>query len=366
MLKRLQNELQRRVESNTFRKLAVNDFAFDFYSNDYLGLGRFVAKDANHNESFLSGARLISGNSTSHVCLEDYLSQKSNKEALLFNSGYAANTGVVSTLPGKNDLILFDEHIHASFKDGFRLSLAKSFRFKHNDLDDLTNKIVRYSSDFENIFVVVESLYSMQGDFAPLNDLVKLSKKYNLLLVVDEAHATGIFGKNGLGCLEQQGLLNDVFLSILTFGKGMSAMGAAVLSNSLVKSYLINFSRPFIYTTASSPLIVNDVFNKFNFAKINVLQIELQKNIRYFRKKIGDSFNILSDETSPIQCLTFTNKTNLLRLEGTLQNKGYGVKAIVSPTVPDGQECLRLTFHATNTFEEINGLVEILIESLKK
>jgi 8-amino-7-oxononanoate synthase len=288
----LQNDLQKHFESGLQRTLTVRrPEQIDFTSNDYLGLARSqelytliqerTERISRTNGS--TGSRLLSGNSAYAEETEQKLSGIFRSEAaLLFNSGYSANLAVLSSLPKKDDTILYDELSHASLKDGARLSLAKRYSFRHNDLADLEKKI-KISSG--KVFVVVESIYSMDGDESPIDDLVALRDRDDrIVLVVDEAHSTGIVGPRGGGLAVSKGLEKSIDVRIHTFGKAMGSHGACIAGTGLLRQHLINFARPFIYTTAPSVHSVVSVDCAFDFLEKNIaLQDTLRERIRWYQ-----------------------------------------------------------------------------------
>ena len=244
--KKLINKLNYRKEEGTLRSLSSFEGFIDFFSNDYLG---FSNLDYLHSKIGGSkGSRLISGTSSFVLELEKSLAQKFNSEsALIFNSGFDANLGLLSSVLQRSDIVIYDEFVHASIRDGIRLGNAKSYAFKHNSTLDLRTKLERFG---KGVYVVIESLYSMDGDIAPLNDIVALCNEFEAYLIVDEAHSGGTYGKNGVGLISEFNLDHQIFAKIITFGKAFGCHGAVVLGSNLLIEYLINFSRPFIYTTA--------------------------------------------------------------------------------------------------------------------
>ena len=255
----LQEALQKRISNSSLRKLSVRKNLIDFCSNDYLGFARsteiFEMAKQYSEESFhlngSSGSRLISGNTEIAENLENYLAKfHLSESALLFNSGYDANLGLFSSVLGRNDTVIFDENIHTSVKDGIRLSPAKKVSFRHNDLVQLEAKI---NSAQGNIFVAIESVYSMDGDIAPLKDMAELCQKYTAKLIVDEAHSNGIYGKDGRGMCIDAEVEKKVFARVYTFGKALGCHGAVVCGSEILKEYLINFARSFIYVRGFMP-----------------------------------------------------------------------------------------------------------------
>jgi len=352
---RLRSKLQQREQEGNLRILQSYTNFTDFFSNDYLGFGNIDGSEVIHFKN-TGSSRLIAGTTDLHLALENHCSHLfQGEKALLFNSGYSANLGVLSSIPQKDDIILYDERSHASIKDGVRLSLAKGIKFKHNDLDDLDKKLNIYSA--QSVFVIVESLYSMDGDFAKLHEISEICKKFNAYLVVDEAHSGGVFGKNGSGLCSELNI--QPFLKITTFGKAFGAHGACVVGDSVTIDFLINFSRPFIYTTALSQSAVNQIFKQLKRTDFKDQQEKLQSIITYFNDKFTD-FNIESNSKSPIKSILYKNRSNLRTLEAELHEQKIGIKAIYAPTVPENEERIRISLHAFNTFEEIDELYATL------
>ena len=351
--------LEHRKESGSYRSLSLFQDFIDFYSNDYLGLSRKLKVESQKFDRLgSSGSRLISGNSIEAENCENFLAEFFQAEsALVFNSGYDANLGLFSSVPQKGDTIIYDSLIHASIRDGIRLSHAKSYSFAHNDIILLEKKL---SIAEGTVFVAVESLYSMDGDVCPLDALIVLCKRYDALLIVDEAHAVGVLGEKGKGLAFQK----EVFARVITFGKGYGFHGAAVLGSNDLKNYLINFARSFIYTTALPVQDYRLIQQQIESSTDASLQVALQSNIDYFRAQLN--YQGVSANTSPIQILEVPGVDNALNLAKQLQENNFAVKAILSPTVPEGQERIRICIHAFNTKEEIEKLVSILLPSLRR
>lgn len=358
------SKLQKRIVDGEFRQLHQYDWnKIDFLSNDYLGLAR-MAQDFKPTKSHggSTGSRLISGNSSfkeefEHFLAEFYLGDS----ALFFSSGFDANLAVISSIPQRGDTILYDQLAHASIREGIRLSHAQSFAFKHNDLQDLERLSKKTSGD---IFVVVESVYSMDGDCAPLEQLVAFCHGENRFLIVDEAHGTGILGKNAKGLFETVDH-SKIFARIQTFGKAMGSHGAAVVGSEKLKKFLVNFSRSFIYTTAPSDATVETAWHAHQLLQHNLdLPNILQSKIEYFHSRVQQLriTGILSNPQTPIQQY-LADKRTLQYLEKKLLANDLLVRAIYSPTVPSNKERLRICLHAYNTTEEIDLLLQILSEN---
>lgn len=290
-----------------------------------------------------TGSRLLSGNSALIEDTEKKLADIFQSEAaLLFDSGYSANLAVLSALPQRGDTIIMDELSHASLKDGARLSLATKWNFRHNDLDDLHKKLTSAKGEK---WIVVESLYSMDGDECPRNEIFSIAANFNAHVIMDEAHTTGVHDN-----------VASKHIHIYTFGKAMGVHGACVCSSTEIKNLLVNFSRPFIYTTAPSDHSVISVSCAFDFLKENQhLRRQLQANINYFR-----SVSPLGKSNSQIQVVIIPGHENVLKAASHLQAKGFDVRPILSPTVSAGQERLRICLHAFNTEKEIKGLVDAI------
>jgi 8-amino-7-oxononanoate synthase len=336
-----QHKLLKREEEGTMRSLSLLNGLKDYYSNDYLGLSKLDMTHSSSNGS--TGSRLISGNSTEAIACERFLANWFKTEAaLVFNSGYDANIGFFSSVPQKGDTVIYDEFIHASIRDGIRLSFANHFSFKHNDVADLKKKIASASG---TIFVVVESLYSMDGDMAPLGEITKICKAPHIELIVDEAHACGVFGAHGRGivdCLPEE---SEIFARIITFGKAYGYHGAAVLGSTELKNYLINFARSFIYTTALPPESYVQIQQRVQHESIPERQIKLQKNIAEFLTTFPEN-TFSSEINSPIQVMRIGDVSETKKKTQEFLDKGWAVKAILSPTVPEGMEGIRFCVHA--------------------
>jgi 8-amino-7-oxononanoate synthase len=371
LIPKLHQKLLERAENNSLRKLTVTKGLIDFYSNDYLGLGKSeslstlihqecINQKGNTNGS--TGSRLLSGNSEYALKLEDNLSIlfKSEK-ALLMNSGYNANLSVLASIPQKGDTIIYDELIHASLKDGYRLSFAHRFPFKHNDLADLEAKLKKGKGA---VFIVIESIYSMDGDCAPLKEIVELSTKYGAHIILDEAHSTGTLGLEGNGLACQLNLEQKIFARIYTFGKAMGVHGACVVGSKILIDYLINFARPFIYTTALPLHSLASIHCSFQFLKENIhLQEQLQEQISRFKLGLGEeiitSGNYIESK-SPIQVIKLNNNENVKNASELLKITKLDVRPILYPTVKEGEERLRICLHTYNTHDEIDLLTHTL------
>jgi 8-amino-7-oxononanoate synthase len=299
---------------------------------------------------------LLSGNSADSIDAENAVSKFFDSEsALIFNSGYTANLGIMSCLPQRGDFILYDELVHASIRDGIRLSHAKAISFKHNDTNDLEKQISKISG---TIYIIVESLYSMDGDMAPLKKIIEISKNKDAYLIVDEAHAVGVFGWEGRGIIHGREIIEDVFARIVTFGKAFGFHGAAVLGSDELITYLINYARPFIYTTALPPSDYHIIKKRIERSDIRERQIMLHENLKYFRENL--KIPTKSEINSPIQVFQFSSKKSVIDISKKFIDHDIYTKPIFSPTVPLGEERIRLCFHSFNKKEEMNLLLGIL------
>ncbi|KAF2514531.1 aminotransferase class I/II-fold pyridoxal phosphate-dependent enzyme [Flavobacterium foetidum] len=364
-------KLETRKQNNSFRQLPSFNNLVDFSSNDYIGFSKSesIFKLAHHYliendiiQNGATGSRLISGNHSLYQQAESFIAAFHDSEsALLFNSGYDANVGFFSAVPQRNDVILYDELSHASIRDGILMSNAKSYKFLHNDFEDLERLVVKFPE--ANIYIVTETVFSMDGDCPNLEELVLLSEKYNCFLVVDEAHTLGVFGERGEGLTQDLQLHNRIFARIMTFGKGLGNHGAAILGSIELREYLINFARSFIYTTGLSPHSVATILTAYEHLESEKETIEkLRQNIVFFnrQKNLLGLKPIFVRSKSAIQSALIPGNQNAKNLAQELQDKGFDIKAILSPTVPEGQERLRFCIHSYNTEEEITQVLELL------
>lgn len=378
--KKLKKKLDERASNGALRQLNVPSGLVDFSSNDYLGFARneiLFSKTfqllLKHNitQNGATGSRLLTGNHSLYHDLELKLAQTHNSEnALVFNSGYDANIGFFGSVPQRGDFVFYDEFIHASIRDGLQMSHAKGYKFDHNSLSDLKEKIQKtVSGDGDSeVYIVTESVFSMDGDSPDLKQLVSFCVSEGYRLVVDEAHAVGVMGKKGLGLVQEMGLEKDVFARIVTFGKALGVHGAVVLGSNGLRDYLINFSRSLIYTTALPPHDIIGILSSYEFlAEEGATQRTLLlENIAYFKiqaKKLKAGVSLI-DSSSAIQSVIIPGNENVKRISKQLNDDGFNVKAILSPTVPEGKERLRFCIHSFNSKEEIGLIVQLLAKYL--
>ena len=370
--KNLNDKLERRKQNKSLRELPRPNNLIDFASNDYIGFSKsetifnethqFLV-DHNIKNNGATGSRLISGNHFLYTNTEKYIAQFHQAEsALIFNSGYDANVGFFSAVPQRNDIILFDELCHASIRDGIQMSNAKSYKFQHNDFEDLERLLLKQNSN-ATIYIVTESVFSMDGDCPSFEELIAVSEKYNGYLVVDEAHSLGVFGDKGEGLLQYLQLQDKIFARIMTFGKGLGCHGAAILGSDELQSYLVNFARSFIYTTGLPPHSIAGILVGYHHLEKDKKAIELlRENIIFFNqvKKMLNLSPLFIRSKSAIQSVIIPGNGKVKDIAAALQNDGFDVKAILAPTVPEGQERLRFCLHSYNTKEEITQLLTLL------
>lgn len=379
--KNLSEKLAARKQHNALRKLSEASEKIDFASNDYLGFSKnenlfhtthqFLTEHQ-YLQNGATGSRLISGNHPIYQKAEDHIANFHDAEsALIFNSGYDANLGFFSSVPQKGDFIFYDELIHASIRDGIQLSNAKPYKFQHNDFEDLERLIQKFQEQKDNgasFYVVTESVFSMDGDCPNLEELTALSEKQSCYLIVDEAHALGVFGEKGEGLIQEMKLQHKVFARIMTFGKGLGCHGAAILGSMELKEYLINFSRSFIYTTGLSPHSVATIHIAYEHLKKEKETLAaLCGNINFFNrtKQMMGLKPLFVRSKSPIQCAIIPGNEKVKAIASALQKNNLNVKPILSPTVPEGQERLRICLHSYNSEKEIHQLLETLTSLLK-
>ena len=361
----LLSQLEQRKAKHALRELKLPaPHMVDFCSNDYLGLARSGAmQEAVHTllgeRPYMhgsTGSRLLAGN---YAWIEEAESNLAAFHAapagLIFNSGYDANVGLFSCVPQKDDTVIYDQLIHASIRDGIRLSRAQSFSFLHNDVQDLEKKLQRTAG---RIFVAVESVYSMDGDMAPLQAIAALCENRGAQLIVDEAHATGVIGPQGEGLVQASGI-TSCFARVHTFGKAVGCHGAIVLGSNTLKQYLLNFSRAFIYTTALPPTAIAAIMASYNlFPYMTAAREALQSLIARFREGTR-SLQVLPSET-PIQIVLTPGNEFTRHQAEALQAAGLDIRPILHPTVPKGQERLRIVLHSFNTPEEVDRCIAVL------
>ena len=339
-------------------------------SNDYLGL----ASNENLRQSFLqqygdnfpsftsSSSRLLTGNFPVYTDLEQLIAQRFQRESvLLFNSGYHANLGILPALTTTKSLILADKLVHASMIDGIRLSQCEFFRYRHNDYEHLKNLLEKNAGKFDRTFIVTESVFSMDGDVVDLNYLVQLKKQFpNTYLYVDEAHAIGVYGKNGLGIAERANVIADIDLLVGTFGKALASMGAYVVCDQILKECLINQMRPLIFSTALPPF--NVAWTHFIFERLPQLSKErthLEQLSAFLRQEVEHRTQIMPSQTCIVPYILGENEATLAKAKD-LQEQGYYCLPIRPPTVPKDTSRIRLSLTADMTMDEVKQFVACL------
>lgn len=341
----------------------------DFSSNDYLGLSghpKIVKEIKCALDKFGTAScasRLMSGDYKLHHDLEDEVALFKNKEAaLVFNSGYQANLGIISSLYGKGDCIFCDRLSHASIIDGIILSGARLLRFRHNDLGYLESLLKKERSKFSKALIVTETIFSMDGDRAPLKGLVGLKEKYNCDFLVDEAHATGIFGRNGSGLVEEEGLQGEVDLIMGTFSKALAGFGAYLAASREIVDYLVNTCRSFIYSTALPPEIIAGDLASLNLVKEEPGRREkLLKSAEYFRKALEEGgFKVRG--SSQIVPLIIGENQKVIEFSRLLQAKGNWVLPIRYPTVPKDEARLRFSLTFNHSKDDLEKLIRSINE----
>ena len=341
----------------------------DFSSNDYLGLSshpglKNASKEAAEKFGMsASASRLLSGDlDIFHQLEEETAAFKGKEAALVFNSGYQANVGIISLVCEKGDAIFSDRLNHASIIDGIFLSRARFFRFRHNDLNHLESLLKTEREKFKNCLIITETIFSMDGDRPPFKKLVNLKEKYNCKILVDEAHATGIFGENGAGVAEEEGLADRVDLIMGTFSKALGSFGAYVACSGKTKEYLINSCRSFIYSTALPPSVIAANLVSLDLVRTEPFRREaLLENAGYFRNELTKG-SFTARGSSQIIPLILGDVKKTIMISRQLQDKKYWVFPIRPPTVPEGEARLRfsLTYHHTK------GILEGLIDDISE
>lgn len=360
----LVERLQTRKKQNAQRSLSLKKTSIDFASNDYLGLARsplmrqkvqakWEALYKTYPQSIglgSTGSRLLTGN---HEYAEEIETQIAEfhgyKAGLLFATGYMANIGLISSVAQRGDSILYDTHIHASTHDGIRLSVAKAYPFKHNDFNHLEKQLQRRQAS-RCCFVCIESVYSQDGSIAPLTEIARVCRRYHAELIVDEAHAVGIFGSQGRGLIAACNLQESVFAQIVTFGKALGCQGAIVLGSHVLKEYLINFSKTCLYSTALPLYSLAAIQAAYElFPEFDAARAFLQKLCKKLQKS-----------ATPIQPVRIRNRDALLLAAEYVAQNDMDVRAIRWPTVRPREEHLRICLHAFNTEAEVDLLLSCL------
>jgi 8-amino-7-oxononanoate synthase len=377
-MKNIQQSLEHLRNTQALRTLAPQGELVDFASNDYLGFTtrpeirkRLIEALEGGLEIGAGGSRLLGGNTEQHVHTESFLADAFGAEsALLFSSGYQANCGILTTLGESQTEFFSDANNHASLIDGMRLSRASTSVFGHNNLDELERQLSQ-SKALRKI-IVTETVFSMDGDLAPLEELRALAHRFGAWLVLDEAHATGLFGRRGRGCYDhyehQNGVRSHVpVVTLHTASKALGGQGAFVLGPEIIKQYLINKCRNFIFSTAISPILSVQIEIAVS-EMIRVADENWSSRVlglaQYARQKLSPHFD-LGRSASQIVPVILGSNAKALRVAAHLRTRGFEVKAIRAPTVPKGSERLRLSFNVSHTQEHVDALVYEILESGK-
>lgn len=360
------NKLRQLEQESNLRRLPreVSPHCINLSSNDYLGLNadehlkqEFLDSIRERNIKFsATSSRLLTGNCAPYENLESLIAEAyQRKSCLIFNSGYHANVGILSCLAGKNDLIVADKHVHASILDGIRLSQAKTIRYKHLDYHHLENILKTHRNQYENAFIVTESIFSMDGNLSDLHRLVELKKEFRCFLYIDEAHAFGVYGSKGLGLAEHLGCTSECDFIVGTFGKALASLGAFVVCDSTIKQYLINHSRSFIFTTALPA--INLMWTSFLFERLAAFE-EKRKHLENLGKSL--STRLGQPHHSHIVPYLVGNNEKAVRLSSRLQEAGIHVLPIRYPTVPENQAQLRFSLNASLTWSQLEPIPDTL------
>jgi 8-amino-7-oxononanoate synthase len=344
----------------------------DFCSNDYLSLSSHPDLIEAGNQAARrygtgsAASRLLSGDLQIHHNLENQIAGfKGKPVGLVFNSGYQANLGIISALCGKSDAVFCDKLAHASILDGVRLSGARLFRFRHNSPNHLQKLLDKNRDKFEDVLVITESVFSMDGDIAPLADIAKLGDRYDCTMIVDEAHATGIFGDTGSGELERQGVTDDIELIMGTFSKGLGSFGGYLACSGKMKEFLINSARSFIYSTSLPASVIaadSEAIRLVN--REPERRRKLLENSDYFRKSLKDKGLEVPGSSQIIPVVT--GGIDLTRrISCKLYEKGFYVLPILPPTVPPGQARLRFSLNYAHTKDQLDEVIDAVTKITK-
>ena len=371
VLKRIERDLKCIAELKQIRTLSL-PHGHDFCSNDYLALSRHpeiieaVMEDLAHSGLGSTSSRFIRGERDKNCTLEKRLAEfKRSEKALLFSSGYSANIGALSCLIKKGDLVFSDALNHASIIDGLRLSKAQIIIYPHLDVQHLRG-ILKDTPQGPAKFLITESLFSMDGDIAPLPIYADLCHKYDVALMVDEAHAVGIIGQNGSGLIEHFGLEDEVLLSINGLGKAFGCYGAFAAAKEQVIEYLVQTARTLMFSTAPPPVLLSAIDRALSLVKSgDHLRKKLFHNIALLNESLTECGLIRPDkELTPIMPIMLKNNHEAMEASNKMRALGYDIRAIRPPTVPEGSARLRLCTNVTHTDDLLLEVVSRLREVL--
>ncbi|MBT8289519.1 MAG: aminotransferase class I/II-fold pyridoxal phosphate-dependent enzyme, partial [Muriicola sp.] len=322
-----------------------------------------------------TGSRLLSGNNDLFEETENFLAAYYGEEAaLIFNSGYDANLGLFSSVPQRGDLILYDEYIHASMRDGIRMGLASSVKFKHNDLKQLRSLLRKRKKDISQdsqCYIVTEAVFSMDGDHPDLESLLSLCREFHCQLILDEAHAIRGIDKTPTELENKEDATQGIFARIVTFGKAAGVQGSAILGSRELRTYLLNFARSFIYTTALPPMTIASIlhtYQQFDSKEILERKSKLRSLIELFHNEIEKLRlkDLFIPSNSAIHSCIIPGNKRVKIVAQTLSKKGYDIRPILAPTVPEGKERIRICLHSFNTEEEIKEVLSILAYAIEE
>jgi 8-amino-7-oxononanoate synthase len=343
----------------------------NFSSNDYLGISsntelwqKFQSQRHEQEAPFNGGAcssRLLTGNATGYTELEQLLAHLYQRDAaLVFNSGYHANIGILPALSTKNDLILADKLVHASIIDGLKLSDAKIVRFKHNDLAQIDDLLTKDRHLYDMVFIATESVFSMDGDRADLAELVRLKTKHDAFLYIDEAHATGVLGNKGLGLCEEAGLIAHIDFIVGTFGKAVASQGAYLICDDVIRDYLINTMRSLIFTTALPPFSLQwTLWVVKEMVGMNAQRRHLNHISTYFREQLHREGYQVVGSSQIVPVVTGQNQA-AVDLSKQLQAQGIFALPVRPPTVPEGTARIRFSLSSHFTVDDIDKVIDVL------
>jgi 8-amino-7-oxononanoate synthase len=370
----LSKKLQEIKQKNRYRtRLILNENVINFSSNDYLSLkdNQITKQKLIHNIDKLSlgsGASvLVSGYHLIQKELEKFISEfKQTEDCIVVGSGYMTNVGLIQAISDEEDIIFSDELNHASIIDGIRISKAKKVIYKHCDVEDLEEKLKKYHAKGKKI-IITDGVFSMEGDIAPLDKIIEISKKYDAVVIVDDAHATGIIGEEGRGSLNYFNLLPDSnIIQMGTLSKAVGSYGAFICGSRILIDYLVNTMRSVIFTTGLSP--IQNFISLENFkilAKEDFRRKEVLEKSKYLASSLKNKGIDVKFFGTPIISLIVGKEEKALKLRDRLLEKGVFVQAIRPPTVPDGTSRLRITINYNHSYEDIERLCEVLDELMR-
>lgn len=340
-------------------------------SNNYLGLSsnpdciEAACQAAREEGTGTTGSRMANGTFSGHVALEKELAEYFGRQgAIVFSTGYIANLAILSTMVGPGEVILLDADCHASIYDGCRLGGAEVIRFRHNDVEDLEKRLRRLEKRNTNVLVVVEGLYSMLGDRAPLADIVAVKQKYGAYLMVDEAHSLGVLGDNGRGLAEEAGVEEGVDFVVGTFSKSLGAIGGFCVSNHSELDLVRYASRPYVFTASSSPSIIASTRQALKIMSTRPeLRRQLWENANMLYQHLQSLELQVGPEISPIVAVRYDKKEEALALWSGLLERGVYVNLVLPPATPDGNSLLRCSVSAAHTEEQMAHICKAFTET---